>query len=189
MGFCFKNVSQSNGKKKRKRGKKVMKSICDSNSHVQILKTDFSTYILLPENPSSLWGALVKCPEVLKDWGWCMTLALNEHPWLKFHHRKSGATYSLKSDFLQPVFFIQAVSAASDRTESKSSALLLAGRGWAGAILFNGKGNQINPVQTQSLPSEEGWEVSGELLYIATFCCIYFPAAQSEDSKANPLCN
>lgn len=104
MGFCFKNVSQSNGKKKRKRGKKVMKSICDSNSHVQILKTDFSTYILLPENPSSLWGALVKCPEVLKDWGWCMTLALNEHPWLKFHHRKSGATYSLKSDFLQPVF-------------------------------------------------------------------------------------
>lgn len=118
-----------------------------------------------------------------------MTLALNEHPWLKFHHRKSGATYSLKSDFLQPVFFIQAVSAASGRTESKSSALLLVGRGWAGAILFNGKGNQINPVQTQSLPSEEGWEVSGELLYIATFCCIYFPAAQSEDSKANPLCN
>lgn len=162
------------GRKKRKRGKKVMKSICDSNSHIQILKADFSTYILLPKNPSSLWGALVKCPELLKDWVWCTTLALNEHPWLKFHHRKSGVTYSLKLDFLQPVFFIQAVSAALGRTQSKTSALLLVGRGWAGAVLFNGKRNQINPVQTQSLLSEEGWQVSGELLYIATFLLYKF---------------
>lgn len=53
LEMCHK-VMETKKKKKKKEMKKVMKSICDLNRHIQILKTDLRTYIFFLENPSSL---------------------------------------------------------------------------------------------------------------------------------------
>lgn len=64
--FYFNNVSL----KVMKTGKKGLSVSCDANSHSQKLRMGFRILVprfLLPEDNSSLRGALVKCPQVLKD--------------------------------------------------------------------------------------------------------------------------